>query len=570
MRHDFILFIFRHKRYYESKHSCTIVFRCASRTDNIAAIDVVWRRRQCYASSKCGSHQRQTKIQVKCFWFSHFSILTETTFLNIKLISISRCSFDSFRGLMLDTSRNYFSVDTIKRMLVGMSHSKLNRFHWHITDSQSFPFASKAYPQMAQYGAYSSKEIYTVEDVKNIAEYARVRGIQVLPEIDAPAHSGNGWDWGPKHGLGDLSLCVNQQPWTSYCGEPPCGQLNPRNNNTYKILEKIYGELLEATGPSDFFHIGGDEVNLECWSQFFNDTELRSLWCEFMLQAYQRWVAALQFHWPIEKPFDCLCSSLKAANKNIAPKIVAVWSSGLTSTQCLSSKDFAVQLWGGSDWQENYAILQSGFNVIISHVDAWYFDCGFGSWRTTGEGACSPYTTWQRVYRHRPWDRMRLDPQRMKQILGGEACLWTEQVDEGNVDARLWPRSAALAERYTEYNVIMNTPFIDWINTFLVFQTVDWSIRSDRIRYYAKGDFPSSIDLSKSFASIWNRSWANVSQILCTKSRWMRMIDDIKYLKSNLFTFFDFYFSFVQFLLKWSLNLYFLRVTHYFWRKKSK
>lgn len=120
---------------------------------------------------------------------------------------------------MLDTSRNYFSVESIKRTLVGMAHSKLNRFHWHITDSQSFPYVSKYYPQMAEYGAYSSNEVYTPEDVRDVAEFARVRGIQVIPEIDAPAHAGNGWDWGPKYGLGELSLCINQQPWSFYCGK---------------------------------------------------------------------------------------------------------------------------------------------------------------------------------------------------------------------------------------------------------------------------------------------------------------------------------------------------------------
>lgn len=80
---------------------------------------------------------------------------------------------------MLDTSRNYFSVETIKRTIVGMAHAKLNRFHWHITDSQSFPYMSKAYPQLAKYGAYSSKEIYTADDIKHIADFARIRGIQV-------------------------------------------------------------------------------------------------------------------------------------------------------------------------------------------------------------------------------------------------------------------------------------------------------------------------------------------------------------------------------------------------------
>lgn len=179
-----------------------------------------------------------------------------------------------YRGLMLDTSRHFFSVAAIKRTLMGMAHSKLNRFHWHITDSQSFPFRSKHYPQLAQYGAYSTEEVYTREDVKEIVDYARVRGIQVITEIDAPAHAGNGWDWGPKYNMGELSLCINQQPWNFFCGEPPCGQLNPKNNNTYLVLEKLYEELLELSGPVDMFHLGGDEVNLECWRQHFNDTDL--------------------------------------------------------------------------------------------------------------------------------------------------------------------------------------------------------------------------------------------------------------------------------------------------------
>lgn len=93
---------------------------------------------------------------------------------------------------MLDTSRNYFSIETIKRIIIGMAHAKLNRFHWHITDSQSFPYSSKAYPQLAEYGAYSNKEIYTADDIKHVADFARVRGIQIIPEIDAPAHVGSG------------------------------------------------------------------------------------------------------------------------------------------------------------------------------------------------------------------------------------------------------------------------------------------------------------------------------------------------------------------------------------------
>lgn len=152
----------------------------------------------------------------------------------------------------------------------------------------------------------------------------------------------------------------------------------------------------------------------------------RGLWCDFMLQSYQR---------------------LKLANQGVAPRNVMVWSSGLTASPCLSRNSFVVQVWGGSTWQENFDLIENGYNVIMSHVDAWYLDCGFGRWRQMGEPACSPYRTWQNVYKHRPWSRMRLTTPQMKQVLGGEACMWTEQVDESMLDSRMWPRSAALAER---------------------------------------------------------------------------------------------------------------------------
>ncbi|KAJ6636209.1 putative beta-hexosaminidase fdl [Pseudolycoriella hygida] len=379
-------------------------------------------RVQINANSFFGARHALASLQQMIWWDDEDELLHILSTAHI----VDKPKF-RYRGLMLDTSRHYFSIDSIKRTLVGMAHSKLNRFHWHITDSQSFPFQSKYYPELAKYGAYSSHEIYTPEDVKEIADFARVRGIQVIPEIDAPAHAGNGWDWGPKKGLGELSLCINQQPWNYYCGEPPCGQLNPKNNNTFLILQTLYAELLELIGPTDYFHLGGDEVNLECWAQHFNDTDLRLLWCDFMLQAFDR---------------------LKKANKNVIPRNVAVWSSGLTSTSCLSKNNFAVQIWGGSTWQENYDLLLGGFNVVFSHVDAWYLDCGFGSWRSSAsEGACAPYKTWQKMYNHRPWEHLHVESTRSKQILGGEACMWTEQVDENTLDTRLWPRVGALAER---------------------------------------------------------------------------------------------------------------------------
>lgn len=98
---------------------------------------------------------------------------------------------------MLDTARNYYSVDAIKRQLDAMSMVKLNVFHWHITDAQSFPIQLEgSLASITKDGAYSEEEIYTKEDIKEITSYAAERGINVNVEIDMPGHQYMGVkDW---------------------------------------------------------------------------------------------------------------------------------------------------------------------------------------------------------------------------------------------------------------------------------------------------------------------------------------------------------------------------------------
>lgn len=344
-----------------------------------------------------------------------------------------------YRGLMLDTARQFFTVPAIKRLLIGMSACKLNVFHWHLTDSQSFPFDSPRRPQMARYGASSPQMIYSASDVKDVVEFARIRGIRVLIEIDTPAHSGNGWNWGPAHGMGELALCVNQQPWELYCGEPPCGQLNPSNPKVYEVLLDLYKDILELSKEKEIFHIGGDEVNLKCWEQILKSKvtnniekyiDLHDVWGNFTLKAIK---------------------TLKTANQETPVPNIVIWSSDLTkrpySERYLNKKNIIIQIWGGSTWPETEDLLEDGYKVIISHVDAWYLDCGFGKWRENGNAACDPYRTWQTVYIHRPWQTLKIMEKNKRNILGGEGCLWTEQVGEESLDTRLWPRAAALAER---------------------------------------------------------------------------------------------------------------------------
>ncbi|XP_044020728.1 probable beta-hexosaminidase fdl isoform X2 [Aphidius gifuensis] len=341
-----------------------------------------------------------------------------------------------YRGLLIDTGRQYFNIEQLKNVIDGMAASKLNTFHWHISDSQSFPYDSKIFPQMARWGAFSKDEIYTPDDIKDIVYYAKIRGIRILIEIDSPAHAGEGWQWGNDYGFGELSLCVNQEPWSSYCGEPNCGQLNPINEYSYRVLESLYKELLDITEVRDIIHIGGDEVNLDCWSQYssittamqtMNITDLHSLWGDFEMKIHQRIIRA---------------------NRDINPKKVIIWSSPLTKRPWLTTyfdkKIHVIQSWGGSNWPETGDLLDDGYQVILSHVDAWYLDCGFGKWREIGEAACGEYRTWQTVYNHRPWKDY---PNAGHLILGGEVALWSEQIGKNSLGPRLWPRASAFAER---------------------------------------------------------------------------------------------------------------------------
>ena len=111
-----------------------------------------------------------------------------------------------------------------------------------------------------RFGAYSASQVYSTQDVEQLLEYARLRGVRIILEVDAPSHSGNGWQWGEAAGLGQLAVCVNQQPWRKYCIEPPCGQLNPTNPNLYRVLRSLYRDILDVLPLGEALHMGGDEV----------------------------------------------------------------------------------------------------------------------------------------------------------------------------------------------------------------------------------------------------------------------------------------------------------------------
>eukprot|EP00490_Sorites_sp_Unknown_P029485 CAMPEP_0114660652 /NCGR_PEP_ID=MMETSP0191-20121206/20561_1 /TAXON_ID=126664 /ORGANISM="Sorites sp." /LENGTH=211 /DNA_ID=CAMNT_0001890087 /DNA_START=695 /DNA_END=1327 /DNA_ORIENTATION=- len=150
-------------------------------------------------------------------------------------------------------------MDAIKGVLASMEFAKFNVLHWHIVDTQSFPFESKAYP-LFNNGAYDAYQRYSQNDMKDIVAFAQERGIRVVPEFDIPGHT---MSWC----VGYPEICPNKT-----CNSPdgnndsPDGILNPATNMTYDIIEGLFKE---ASGifTDNYQHIGGDETQLSCWDK---------------------------------------------------------------------------------------------------------------------------------------------------------------------------------------------------------------------------------------------------------------------------------------------------------------
>ncbi|KAI5643348.1 glycosyl hydrolase family 20, catalytic domain-containing protein [Phthorimaea operculella] len=255
--------------------------------------------------------------------------------LMVRDVSVSDKPAYPYRGILLDTSRNYFSVESIKRTIEAMAAVKLNTFHWHITDSHSFPFVSERRPSLSRLGAYSPRKVWFG------------KGVRVLPEFDAPAHVGEGWQ------DTDLTVCFNAVPWSSYCVEPPCGQLNPIKEELYEYLEDIYRDMADVFSTTDLFHMGGDE--------------------KAEMKAY-------------------------AAFGKKLPLIL--WTSTLTEyshiDEHLNKDDYIIQVWTTGVDPQIQGLLKKGYRLILSNYDALYFDCGYGAWVGTGNNWCSPYIGWQK------------------------------------------------------------------------------------------------------------------------------------------------------------------------------
>ncbi|KAJ9580577.1 hypothetical protein L9F63_024244, partial [Diploptera punctata] len=252
----------------------------------------------------------------------------------------------SHRGLLLDTSRHFYPVPAILLLLDGMEANKLNVFHWHIVDDNSFPYQSEVFPELSEKGAYNPRnQIYTREDMRQVIEYARIRGIRVLVEFDTPGHT-ESW------GLGIPELLT-----PCYSGTKPdgtYGPIDPINENTYTILEKLFKEVVDLF-PEQYIHLGGDEVSFECWESnpdievYMNEHNITSDFKKLEQIYIQRIVNTI--------------SKLNGSS--------VVWQEVFDNGVQLP-KETVVHIWTGDMETELSSITAEGHNAILS--TCWYLD----------------------------------------------------------------------------------------------------------------------------------------------------------------------------------------------------
>ena len=141
-----------------------------------------------------------------------------------------------------------------------MSWVKLNQFHWHIVDSQSFPLQIPGFEELSASGAYDSSSVYSPSDVSDIISYAAARGIDVMLEIDTPGHTSAIGNSHP-----ELIACKGATPWATYAAEPPAGQLRITDNSVVNFTTSLFSAVADMV-QSPYVSTGGDEVNAQCYT----------------------------------------------------------------------------------------------------------------------------------------------------------------------------------------------------------------------------------------------------------------------------------------------------------------
>ncbi|MCU8463087.1 family 20 glycosylhydrolase [Vibrio vulnificus] len=350
--------------------------------------------------------------------------------------SISDCPRFRYRGMMLDCSRHFHSVEQVKRLINLLAHYKFNTFHWHLTDDEGWRVEIKAFPALTEIGAWRGVDeaiepqythisqryggFYSQEEIKEVVAYAAQRSIMVIPEIDVPGHC--------RAAIKSLpEMLVEVEDDTVYRSIQNYSDnvLNPGLSTTYQFLDRVLEEIAQLF-PAPYVHIGADEVPHGVWS---NSPSCQALMKQHGYQDYKE----LQGH---------LLRHAEQKLRSLGKRMLG-WEEAQHGDKV--SKDTVIYSWLSEDAAVNCA--RQGFDVVLQPAQTTYLDM------TQDYAPEEPGVDWanplplEKAYNYEPLANIPADDPIHKRIWGIQTALWCEIINNPErMDYMVFPRIIALAE----------------------------------------------------------------------------------------------------------------------------
>lgn len=326
-----------------------------------------------------------------------------------------------YRGLMLDCSRHFWTVDELKETLSQMAFFKLNTLQMHLTDNNAWRLAMDKYPELTEKGTFypdfpdMSGKYYTTDDLKELVRYAQSLGIEIIPEVDLPGHSTALLAAMPQ-------LSCKGGTFEAYPEELPINQRKRGNENmlcignpeSIRFAQEVVDALIQIF-PSPYIHLGGDEVPTNIWEK-----------CPKCQALYKK--EGMKEPGEIQDYFTRKMSEYIRSKG----KTMVGWDE-INDRHAATPEDM-LTVWRDDGLKAQKAALERGIPVVMCPQHGCYLDWGYAGNST------------RKVYE---WDPItdQVTPEQASLVKGGQGALWTERVaTQDRVEWMLYPRLAALSE----------------------------------------------------------------------------------------------------------------------------
>lgn len=403
------------------------------------------------------------------------------------------------RGMLLDTSRTFYPVSWIKELLVQFGEFKLNVLHLHLTDTAAWSLDIEAHPELSENLAYrdfdGTKQSYSREQIRELVEFARVRGISLIPEIDGPVHAPTMASGKPL----ELTVAASADFSTEdYGAEPPTGTWNFSDARVTNVLQDVFKQLEEDFSTAPFLHVGGDEPRASALCEALIDEDMKTecknqctsagggtVWQPACTPQPTKPEGEAGTYWfP-----DVLNAKVQQYFEDVVPKDGKIPTSAWSGVredmgvqlpeqpQKSSSAKQAMQLWqfpmddGYTGLTEDdcdaYDIIQSSASHPQKNGDGsadqgWlYLECGEAqNWIGMKQNYWCSRASWISLYslnltQH---SAKAVNTEKcQKAFVGAEMAIWGEVTGPGNSMSLIFPRAVAFAER-----AWTNPPALHW------------------------------------------------------------------------------------------------------------